>query len=330
MSDSVVKSLLQGKPIKHPLHPMIVHLPIGLFVMSFILDVASYVGHGSVNLVRGSYYLMAGGVAMGLVASIPGFVDWLDIRDDHRSKGLGAWHMSLNLVVLAVYGVNLYARWWKLDYFKCDVALCVTSVVALGILFVSGYIGGMMVYHDGIGVGRHRRHTPKPLRTIVLSAADSPDGYVTVPDAQTIEDGKTLRLDIDGTVIALAKVNGEYYAFQDFCTHRCGPLSEGSFQYGQVMCPWHRSCFDMSTGQVIHGPAKVPIKTYAVSIIDGQVRIKLREGAAPAPAARSAEAHARLSERPWKLEQSEMERRAAKAEPSSSQESASARSNNLV
>jgi len=312
MSENIAKNLLQGKPIRHPLHPMLVHLPIGLFVISLVLDIASYFGHGSVNLVRGSYYMMAAGVAMGLIAAFPGFVDWIDIRNDHRSKGLGAWHMSLNVVVLAIYGVELYARWWKLDDLKCDVALCVTSVVALGILSVSGYIGGMMVYHDGIGVGRHRRHTPKPLRTIVLSAADSPDGYVTIPDAETIDDGKTLRLEIDAIVIALAKVNGEYYAFQDFCTHRCGPLSEGSFQYGQVVCPWHRSSFDMSTGQVIHGPAKVPIKTYAVSIIDGQVRIRLREAPLPEPVVRSAAAHARPFERPWKLEASEMERRTSK------------------
>lgn len=318
MSENLAKSLLQGKPIHHPLHPMLVHFPIGLFVLSFVMDIASYFGNGSVNLVRGSFYMMAAGEAMGLVAAIPGLVDWLDIREDHRSRKIGVWHMGLNVLMLLIYGGNLALRWSRLDEPRCNLYLFIASIVALGILCVSGYLGGMMVYDDGIGVGRHRRHTPTPLRTVSLSAADSPDGFVTVPGAESIEDGKTLRLDIDGTILALAKVKGEYYAFQDFCTHRCGPLSEGTFYAGQIICPWHRSCFDMSTGQVMKGPAKAPIKTYPVSIIEGQVRINMK-GVANREAARTPESHSRVVDRSWKLESSEMERRAAKAESSQPQ-----------
>jgi nitrite reductase/ring-hydroxylating ferredoxin subunit len=64
------------------------------------------------------------------------------------------------------------------------------------------------------------------------------------------------------------------YAFQEFCTHRYGPLSEGKLQDRQVICPWHRSCFDIRTGRVLEGPAKVDLKTYSATIRGGKIFIK--------------------------------------------------------
>ena len=61
--------------------------------------------NGSANLVRGSFYMMAAGEAMGLAAAIPGIVDWLSIREDHRSRQIGAWHMGLNVLMLVMRGV---------------------------------------------------------------------------------------------------------------------------------------------------------------------------------------------------------------------------------
>ena len=48
----------------------------------------------------------------------------------------------------------------------------------------------------------------------------------------------------------IARVNGELFALQEFCTHRYGTLSEGAIKDGQIECPWHRSCFDLRTGKV--------------------------------------------------------------------------------
>jgi nitrite reductase/ring-hydroxylating ferredoxin subunit len=57
-------------------------------------------------------------------------------------------------------------------------------------------------------------------------------------------------------VLAVVKLDGVFYAFQEFCTHRFGPLSEGSFDGFDVQCPWHNSCFDVRTGKVTNGPAQ--------------------------------------------------------------------------
>lgn len=85
----------------------------------------------------------------------------------------------------------------------------------------------------------------------------------------------TLRVEIDGQVIAIAKLDGNFYAFQEFCTHRFGLLSGGDFDGFNVQCPWHNSCFDVRTGKVNKGPAKVDLKTFTIETRDGKTGIVL-------------------------------------------------------
>jgi nitrite reductase/ring-hydroxylating ferredoxin subunit len=63
--------------------------------------------------------------------------------------------------------------------------------------------------------------------------------------------------------------------FDDRCTHKGGPLADGVLICGTVQCPWHGSQFDARTGAVKAGPADKPIGTYAVEVVDGEVRLSL-------------------------------------------------------
>jgi 3-phenylpropionate/trans-cinnamate dioxygenase ferredoxin subunit len=99
------------------------------------------------------------------------------------------------------------------------------------------------------------------------------DGWVPVCNAEDLQDGETLRIDWNGTIIAIARQGGKVYAFQEFCTHRYGPLSDGKLYDHQIECPWHRSCFDIRTGKVVEGPAKVDLKTYSAMIRAGKIFI---------------------------------------------------------
>ena len=69
----------------------------------------------------------------------------------------------------------------------------------------------------------------------------------------------------------LLRSRGELHAFQEFCTHRYGPLSEGTVDGANIVCPWHRSCFETRTGKVTGGPAEVELKTYPVRERDGRI-----------------------------------------------------------
>jgi len=97
----MLKDFLEGKPLRHPLHPMLVHFPIGLFLLSFFLDLASLAFPFVPNLVRGSFYAMLLGVITALLAAVPGFVDYTDIRSDHPAKRIATIHLMLNLIVVA-------------------------------------------------------------------------------------------------------------------------------------------------------------------------------------------------------------------------------------
>ena len=270
----MLKAFLQGKPLGHPLHPALVHLPIGLFVFSLLLDIASFLAADGEALVRGAYYAMALGLLAALVAAIPGLADWSDIRADHPAKKTATTHMTLNLIAVAVYIVNVLLRSGQLEDERTPLLPFLLALLGVGLLSVSGYLGGTLVYDDGIAVGRHRRWTPTPQRTIVASTKESADRFVAVADADALADGETLRVEVDGTVMTIARVNGEYFAVQEFCTHRFGPLSEGRLIDCEVECPWHRSRFDLRSGKVTQGPAKLDLKTFDVAVREGQILVR--------------------------------------------------------
>src|SRR5689334_10125385 len=72
---SMIKPLLEGKPLRLPLHTILVHAPIGLFTLSLLLDIGSHLVSFE-GLYQGAFYCIVGGVATGLLAAIPGFVDY--------------------------------------------------------------------------------------------------------------------------------------------------------------------------------------------------------------------------------------------------------------
>jgi nitrite reductase/ring-hydroxylating ferredoxin subunit/uncharacterized membrane protein len=270
----MLKELLQGKPFGHPLHPILVHLPIGLFLLSFLFDIGAFVRPmaPSGHFVQPAFYTMALGVLTALLAAGPGFIDYLDIRRDHPARRLATYHMILNLAAVVLYAISLALRRPQLAQRQDMIVPFILSAAGIALLSISGYLGGVMVYDDGLAVGRHRRRGKPPEQTIKVTAAKGE--FVAVANENELEDGQTLRVELNGVVMCIARVGGEVFAFQDFCTHRFGPLSEGSFHGTEVQCPWHRSCFDMRSGKVTNGPAKEDIKAFEVVVREGKVMVK--------------------------------------------------------
>jgi uncharacterized membrane protein/nitrite reductase/ring-hydroxylating ferredoxin subunit len=271
-----LKDFLEGKPLRHPIHPMLVHFPIGLFVLSLLLDGASVL-FAVPNIVRASYYAMLLAEITALVAAVPGFVDYTDIRGDHPAKRTATTHMILNLIAVGVYGINLGVRTSALNDPKVAPWPLMLSLVGIGLISISGYLGGDLIYADGVGVGRHKRRTATPQETIKVQSPGGKElaelNFVPVAEAEHLGNHETLRVEVNGYVMTIAKVEDQLFAFQEFCTHRFGPLSEGTFDGFNVQCPWHNSCFDVRTGKVTNGPAKVDLKTFKIEQRDGRVFI---------------------------------------------------------
>jgi nitrite reductase/ring-hydroxylating ferredoxin subunit len=183
----------------------------------------------------------------------------------------------LNITAVILYVVSLALRYPRLDLGRTPIVPFIISLIGIAVIAVSGYLGGTLVYDDGIGVGRHRRGTPLPSQTLTTDAGADAEGYISVAPADSLPDGHLIRADVGGAIVALTRINGEVRAFQEFCTHRCGPLSQGCIENGQVRCPWHNSRFDVQTGNVTHGPAKIALKIFQTQTRDG--RIWVRPGA---------------------------------------------------
>jgi len=88
-----------------------------------------------------------------------------------------------------------------------------------------------------------------------------------------LKPGEAGVVEVNGASVAVFNIDGKYYAVDDYCPHAGGPLSEGRLDGMTVVCPWHGSCFDLSTGAVLCGPAKESLKTYHVFEENGIGRV---------------------------------------------------------
>jgi nitrite reductase/ring-hydroxylating ferredoxin subunit len=73
--------------------------------------------------------------------------------------------------------------------------------------------------------------------------------------------------------VAVANVAGELHAFSNVCTHRQCQLADGDLDGTTVTCPCHGSQFDVTNGNVLNGPATLPVDSYKVSEEGGELRI---------------------------------------------------------
>lgn len=84
------------------------------------------------------------------------------------------------------------------------------------------------------------------------------------PGIQDLAPGAAMALEVDGQPVLVANVEGTLYAVDDRCPHRSCLLSTGPFEGRVATCPCHGSQFDVTTGAVVKGPARVPLATYPI------------------------------------------------------------------
>jgi uncharacterized membrane protein len=136
----------------HPIHPMLLPFPLALWVLSFVTDVL-YLFVPNPSLVLISKYLLATGIIGGLLAAVPGIIDWLAIKDPEVKK-IGNWHARLNIIALIIFAISLYLRTrygasWVGGGWTIPFLLSLLGVILIGI---SGWLGGDLAYKYGVGV----------------------------------------------------------------------------------------------------------------------------------------------------------------------------------
>ena len=136
----------------HPIHPMIIPFPIGLWVFSLIADV--------IYLWRGNpvwrdwiaFYALLAGIIGAALAAVFGIIDWLSIKD-REVKKVANWHARLNILALLLFAASWYLRTDKglemTGSYKIPMGLSGVGLIAI---VISGWLGGELVFKHGVGV----------------------------------------------------------------------------------------------------------------------------------------------------------------------------------
>lgn len=134
----------------HPIHPMLVVIPLGLFIAAVVLD-ALYYWRGDVLFATISYYNIAGGILGGLLAAVFGFRDWLAIPSGTRAKRIGLFHGVANVIVVLLFGAVWLARTALPDLAPTNLLLAFEAA-AITLAMIAGWLGGELVDRLGVGV----------------------------------------------------------------------------------------------------------------------------------------------------------------------------------
>ena len=89
--------------------------------------------------------------------------------------------------------------------------------------------------------------------------------FVRVASTSEIQPGQGKVVEVDGRYVALFNTGGTYYAIDNTCLHRGGPLAEGSLEGKVVTCPWHGWSYDVTTGANTVNP-NICVRTYPVKV----------------------------------------------------------------
>ena len=135
----------------HPVHPMLIPFPLALWTTSFVVDVLFYfLKHPTLLVI--SKFLLAAGCIGAIAAAIPGFVDWLAIKDGEVKKAAN-WHARLNVIALIVFAISFFLRLGSYSDFvgrKLTIPFLL-SLVGMILISISGWLGGELVFRYGVG-----------------------------------------------------------------------------------------------------------------------------------------------------------------------------------
>ena len=249
----------------HPIHPMLVAFPVGLWISSLIFDLLA-VASNNIFLAIAGFYALIGGCVGAALAAVPGVIDLFSVVPPNSSgRNRGYIHGTLNVLALLLFIFIVVRRgdpMMRPD--GTSLALSLLGVVVIGI---SGWLGGTLVYRNQIGVD-HRYANAGQERERTLDSWDHP-----VLNRGELSDGQMMLAKIKGDRVVVGRCGEGFFAFSDHCTHKGGPLHDGALVGCTVQCPWHGSQFDVTTGRVVAGPAKNKIVTYDTEVKGNEVYV---------------------------------------------------------
>jgi nitrite reductase/ring-hydroxylating ferredoxin subunit/uncharacterized membrane protein len=244
-----VASLVSGTWLGHPLHPVLTDVPIGAWTSAFVLDFV-----GGKRSRRAAQALVGLGVLAALPTAATGIADWADTEGE--AKRIGAVHAVTNSIGLGCYYLSWKAR--RRGHHGRGVLWGLAGATAAT---VAATLGGHLVYRLGTGVD-------------VNAPEEGPQDWTEADQSDEVK-GVDGRYVVAGRAPVLATRDATgWHGIGARCSHRGGPLQEGEFVDGCVVCPWHQSRFRLDDGSIVDGPAVAPQPQYEVRERDGTFSVR--------------------------------------------------------
>ena len=253
LGTGIVRDALHGVWLGHPLHPVLVQVPIGAFTSAAILDLLPGEGPAADAL-----------IATGIIASGPamasGLADWSQMHEQQQRVGIV--HAAANTVGLLMYGVSLVAR--RRGH---RGGAKVWSLAGLGVLSFGGFLGGHLAFRQAAGAN-HAEAVPHLVQPgwQDLCALDDLAG-----------DGVPQHRVLNSVSLLVVRRDERIDVLSDRCSHLSGPLHEGTLSADGscITCPWHGSTFALEDGSVRGGPATAPQHAFDVRVENGRLEVRL-------------------------------------------------------
>ncbi|WP_173745286.1 Rieske 2Fe-2S domain-containing protein [Actinoplanes sp. TFC3] len=247
-----LRDLLHGTWLGHPVHPVLVQVPVGAFMSAAVLDLLPGQDKAATTLI-------GVGTASVVPAIAAGWVDWSSLAKDQRRVGLV--HAASNAVATTLYVGSLAARFSGRRGLGKMLAYAGLSVAGAG-----AYLGGHLSYKQGAGVNQ-----------AAAELLRLPENWAEVGEIASLPEGKPAVRTIDGVRVLLYRNGSEVTAMIEQCGHQGGPLGEGDVEGAGadacVVCPWHGSTFRLVDGVVVHGPAANDQPTLRTRVQDGVLSV---------------------------------------------------------
>jgi len=247
-----VSSVVGGSWLGHPVHPVLTDLPIGFWTSAFVLDLC-----GGRSRRRAAQTLVGLGVVSAVPTAITGLADWSDTIG--RTRRVGVAHALLNSTGLLLFALSWRAR--RRGHHGRGVLLAVTGSAAAT---VAASLGGHLVYRTGTGVD------------VNVFDGDPEDWTSLDGELQPVTGLDGGYATVGGEPLLVTRTGDGWHAIGARCSHRGGPLHEGTVLDDCIECPWHHSRFRLRDGAVLAGPAAAPQPCYEVREEDGKLSVRRR------------------------------------------------------
>ena len=247
-----IDEALSGTWLGHPVHPLLILLPMGSWTSAVVLDWL-----GGRDAEKAADILLGVGIAGAVPTVATGYADWADTEPGNDTvRRIGIVHAALNASATILFGASLAARGGGSRGSGKLLALA-----GMGAISAGGYLGGHLTYAEGVGVD-------------VTTFEDYPEDWTQALADAALGEGEMRAVDVGGTAILIARRGGKVYALSNTCVHRGGSLADGELVGECVTCPLHSSAFRLEDGSVEAGPAAYPQPVLEARVREGSIEVR--------------------------------------------------------